>query len=190
MILKRGIPSLFVLAAVFLLSACTKTQLPANDATPPEWIWTIKHSKGGQEKFDTTQCNPKCPVVKQLAGETLNITFYAKDLEGIHEIILGSGNDSGFVGNYVCVEDGSTHGEGLTWSPKEEKKTLPSGSVVETSASLNRTVGLNLGATCTAGSTFVEGNLTLVGTAENFFQGKVTSKLNICSPECKILSPP
>lgn len=191
MLLKRGVLSLIVLAVVLFLSACTKTQLPAADTTPPDWIWTIKHSKGGQEKFDQGKCNPKCPVVNQVPGETLNISFYAKDPEGVHEITLGSGNDSGLAGNYVCVKEGTTHGESLTLSPKEEKVTNPdSGGWVETSYSLNRTVGLNIGATCTGGATFKEGNLTLVGTAENFFKGKVTSKITICSPECKILSAP
>ena len=189
---KLGLLSLMVLAVVLFLS-CQTTKLPQDDKTPPTWKWTIVHSNGGaQETFDQGMCNPKCPYVMQLKGETLSIYFAADDPEGIHEITLGSGTESGDAGQFACYKQGSGPGQDLLLSPKEEKSTLnpDSGNNVQTHSALTRVIGLNAGVICPGGSTFKEANLTLVGTAENYFKGKVTSKLTICSPECKVLGQP
>lgn len=189
---KPGLLSLIVLAVVLFLS-CKTTKLPQDDKTPPTWKWNIVHSTGGaQETFDQGMCNPKCPIVKQLPGETLSIYFAADDPEGIYEISLGSGTADGNAGQFVCQIKGSGAGTELFLSPKEEKSTLnpDSANNVQTHTALNRVVGLNAGVTCPAGAAFKEANLTLVGTAENYHQGKVTSKLTIYSPECKLLCAP
>ena len=166
MFLKLGFLTLIVFAEALSFSNC-KTTKPTSDSTPPVVKWSILHKPGNQQQEIVGN-----GTINQKADESLTITCLALDPEGIHEITLGGG------GSFSCLQ--GNIGQNTSVDQKTDVQTLNPDSAgnVLTQIFLIRDVDLNAWK-CNPGFTFKGGSLTLIGTGENYFNGKTTATLNI-----------
>lgn len=163
---KLGLLTLIVLATALSFSNC-KTKKPTSDSTPPTVKWSILHKPSNQQQEIVGN-----GAVNQKPDETLTITCIAVDPEGIHEIKLGGG------GAFSCANGNIGQTTNIDQITDVQTLSPDSAGNVLTQIFLIRDVDLNAWK-CQPGFTFSGGSLTLVGTGENYFNGKTTAQLKI-----------